>query len=286
MTAVAPRHVLVLADVAKGGTAELARQAADWLTAQGCSVEVVSERDSSLENCGADFVVVLGGDGSLLSAARRMGRNQLPTLGINRGRLGFLTAFEHDQQEEALAQALAGTLIEERRLLLHALVREPDGSHGEPVLGMNDGVVTRAESSGMITLRAWRGQTELATFRGDGLIVATAAGSTAYSLAAGGPVLTPDVDALVLTPLASHTLSARPLVLPVDDGVEIELVETSRKRHASFQIDGQVRLQVQHGGRAVLRPSPYRFRHLGCGKQHFFQVLRRKLGFADLPRQR
>ena len=276
-------HVLVLGDERKGSTLALLEGFAAWLRERGVSSEIVTDRESPLAQVRADLVVVFGGDGSLLGAARRMGSNQMPTLGINRGRLGFLTAFEQEEARAGVDAALRGRLREEPRLLLWCSTAAPDGSVTEPVLGMNDGVVGRAAVGGMITLRAWREGTELATYRGDGLIVATAAGSTAYSLAAGGPVLAPDLDALVLTPLASHTLSARPLVLPVALGIEIEVLETAGKSYAWLQVDGQVQIQVPSGGRAVLRPAPFRFRHLSRGPQQFFAVLREKFGFAGLP---
>jgi NAD+ kinase len=279
-------HFLVLGDERKGGTRALVHAFAGWLQTRGCTAEVVIDRESSLADRHADFVVVFGGDGSLLGAARRMGHNQMPTLGINRGRLGFLTAFEHEHVQEAIELALAGRLREESRLLLYGAVVGADGAPGTPVLCMNDGVVSRAAMGGMIALRVFRGGVELAVYRGDGLIVATAAGSTAYSMAAGGPVLAPDLDALVLTPLASHSLSARPLVLPVGAGLEIEAVETGGRRCAYFQLDGQVRMQVAQGKRVRLWPAPFRFRHLSPGAGHFFEVLRAKLGFADLPRER
>lgn len=279
-------QILVLGDERKGGTRASVQSFATWLQERGHTAEIVFDRESSLVGKQADLVVVFGGDGSLLSAARRMGADQKPTLGINRGRLGFLTGFEQDEAQRAVELALSGALREEPRLLLWCSVQTADGTASEPVLGMNDGVVSRAAVGGMITLRATRGGSHLATYRGDGLIVATAAGSTAYSMAAGGPVLSPDLAALVLTPLASHTLSARPLVLPVDDGVEIDVLETGNKRHAYFQIDGQVQLQVPVGGRALLRPAAFHFRHLGQGPERFFQVLRAKFGFADLPRPR
>lgn len=158
------------------------------------------------------------------------------------------------------------------------------GEPTAPVLGLNDVVTSRAAVGGMITLRACRGSTELATYRGDGLIVATAAGSTAYSMAAGGPVLTPDLDALVLTPLASHTLTARPLVLPFGTGITLEVVETGAKKYAYCQIDGQVVAQVGVGGVVSVQPAAVRFRHLVPEPNHFFRVLHGKFGFADLPR--
>jgi NAD+ kinase len=243
------------------------------------------DRESSLEDREADCVVVWGGDGSLLAAARRMGQHQLPTLGINRGRLGFLTSFEYEHTQQALDMLLAGELHEEPRLMFWCSMQGLDGSINEPVLGLNDVVVSRAAVGGMILLRAFRGSTELASYRGDGLITATALGSTAYSMAAGGPVLAPDLDALVLTPLASHTLSARPLVVSVADGLDVEVVETGNKKYAYCQIDGQIQMQVPVGGRVLLRPAKTRFRHLGLGPDHFFQVLHAKFGFATIAKK-
>lgn len=282
----ATHRVLLLGDERKGGTKSVVQHHAAWLTGRGCEVEIVTDRDCTLEDRRADYVVVFGGDGSLLAAARRMGDNQMPTLGINRGRLGFLTAFEDDHSQKALTMLLAGQLREEQRLMFSCSVVGLDGASSDPVLGLNDVVVSRAAVGGMIAVRAFRGTAELATYRGDGLIAATAAGSTAYSMAAGGPVLSPDLDALVLTPLASHTLSARPLVVPVGQGLDIEVVETGSKKYAYCQIDGQVQMQIPVGGRAVLRPAPIRFRHLGLGPGHFFDVLRAKFGFAGILKSR
>jgi len=280
------KRLLLVGDERKGGSKALIQHHATWLTGRGCSVEIVMDRDSSLEDRDADHVVVWGGDGSLLGAARRMGQNQRPTLGINRGRLGFLTSFEYEHTQQALDMLLAGELHEAPRLMYWCSMQGLDGSTSEPVLGLNDVVVSRAAVGGMILLRAFRGNNELATYRGDGLITATALGSTAYSMAAGGPVLAPDLEALVLTPLASHTLSARPLVLPVGRGIEIEVVETGNKRYAYAQIDGQVQIQVPVGGRIVLKPADVRFRHLGLGPEHFFQVLHHKFGFAGMLKPR
>ncbi|MCR9248221.1 MAG: NAD(+)/NADH kinase [bacterium] len=281
-----PRRIAVVGDERKGGTKALVLRHAEWLRARGCEVAIITDRESSLADNDADCVVVFGGDGSLLAAARRMAQRQRPTLGINCGRLGFLTAFEQEQTELALTKLLAGDLHEETRLMMTCTAVEPGGARSEPVQFLNDAVVTRRSIGGMIALRVWRGEIDVATYRGDGLIAATASGSTAYSMAAGGPVLVPSLDALVLSPLASHTLTARPIVLPVGAGVDIEVVETGLKRQASCQIDGQVQLQIPLGGRAELRPSEARFRHLIPSPTHFFNVLHAKFGFADLPRAR
>lgn len=291
MTASLPARprILLVGDERKGGTGEVVERHAAFLRQRGCEVQVVVERDTPLPQPAADAVVVFGGDGSLLGTARRMGRDQRPTLGINRGRLGFLTAFEYDQVDRALQMLLAGELQETQRFMFWCTVVDADGRELEPVLGTNDVVVGRAGAGGMIIVTARQDGTELCSYRGDGLIAATALGSTAYSMAAGGPVLVPELDALVLTPLASHSLNARPLVLPVGSGVEIELVETTAVDYAYCQIDGQVQMQVPVGGRVRLFPAPMRFRQLGHGPGYFFDVLHAKFGFAGIaqpdPRQ-
>ena len=282
----AHKRLLLIGDERKGGSKALIQHHATWLTGRGCHCEIVMDREAPLHDRDADCVVVFGGDGSLLSAARRMGQNQRPTLGINRGRLGFLTSFEYEHTQQALDMLLAGELHEEPRLMYWCSMEGLDGSSTDPVLGLNDVVLSRPAVGGMITLRAFRGAHELATYRGDGLITATALGSTAYSMAAGGPVLAPDLDALVLTPLASHTLSARPLVLPVGEGIQIEVVETGTKKYAYAQIDGQIQVQVPVGARIVLKPAAVRFRHLGLGPAQFFQVLHAKFGFAGALKTR
>ncbi|MFO1078755.1 MAG: NAD(+)/NADH kinase [Planctomycetota bacterium] len=279
-------RVIVVGDERKGATKALLQRHSAWLQEQGCQVATITDREAPLCDIAADYVVVFGGDGSLLGAARRMGHGQKPTLGINCGRLGFLTSFEHEQAGEALRRLVAGQLIEERRLMMQCSVVAGDGDPSTPVLFLNDAVISRATVAGIVTVRVSRGSVELATYRGDGLIAATASGSTAYSMAAGGPVLSPDLEAIVLTPLASHTLSARPLVLPVGDGVDIEVVETGSRQKAACQVDGQVQLQVPVGGRVVLRPARVAFRHLVPAAHHFFDVLHAKFGFADLPAAR
>ena len=276
--------VLVLGDERKGGSQEVVEEFSQWLEGRVDRVNVIMDRESSLATVQADLVIVFGGDGSLLAAARRMGQNQMPTLGINLGRLGFLTAFSNTQVRDAAEAFLSGGLQEEQRLLLECHVVAPDGSRSESVLCLNDGVLSRASAAGLVTMTAFRNGEELATYHGDGLIVATPVGSTAYSLASGGPVMAPSMDALVLTPLASHTLSIRPLVVPVAGGLELLVQDTGGAETCPFLLDGQVTMQVAVGGRAVLSPAKVRFRHITRGPGSFFEVFREKFGWSDLPR--
>lgn len=277
--------VLVVGDERKGGSAQAIESFADWLRSRVSDVTVVMDREAPLDGYQADLVLVFGGDGSILGAARRMGRNQMPTLGINLGRLGFLTAFGHEQAAEAVEMALAGELHEERRMMLTCQVVRADGAT-DPVLCLNDAVLARSAAAGMVTLTAAREDAELATYTGDGVIVATPVGSTAYSLAAGGPLVAPGVDALTITPLASHTLSARSLVVPVDKGLDLIVNETGGSDACPLVLDGQVSLDIGVEDRVNLRPADVEFRHLTRGPGSFFEILRDKFGWAVTPRQR
>lgn len=277
--------VLVLGDERKGGAAALVERYRGWLAERVTRVRVVMQRDRSLREIEADLVIVFGGDGSLLAAARRMGTNQRPILGVNLGRLGFLTTCGIDEAEAVLEQALAGELLEEPRLMLACHVQRQNGACTPSVLGINDGVLVRGAGCGIVTLRAEREGHELATYSGDGVIVATPIGSTAYGLAAGGPVVAPGIDAFVLVPLAPHTLTLRPLVMPPCD-LDLVVDEASGDGRCDFTVDGQVHTQVGVGDRMCLRPSPLRFRHLTRGRDSYFDVLREKFRWAHVPRER
>ena len=279
------RRALLIGDAKKGGTAELINRHAKWLGERGVETVQITDRDASLHDLDGDVVVVWGGDGSLLAAARRMADRQRPTLGINRGRLGFLTAFEDEQSEVALQKLVAGELVEETRLMFQCRV-DGAASEAKQTLGLNDVVVSRAGAGGMIVVRVRRAGADIGTYRGDGVIAATATGSTAYSMAAGGPVLAPDLDAVVLTPLASHSLSAHPVVLSIGDGLELEVLETGDMPYAYCIVDGQVQTRVHAGTRIHMQTAPTRFRHLTQSPKQFFDVLVAKFGFAGMARAR
>jgi NAD+ kinase len=279
----AVRSVLLVGDERKGGSRAVVERFQRWFGARVDSVHVVLERDAPIAAVRADLVVVFGGDGSMLAAARRMGTNQMPTMGVNLGRLGFLTACGVDDAEDVLARALHGRLHEEPRLMIACHVQRAGGAATEPVLAINDGVLARSVGCGIVTLRAEREGSELATYAGDGLIVSTPIGSTAYGLAAGGPIVAPGIDAFVLVPLAPHTLTVRPLVMPPCD-LDVVVADASGDGLCDFTVDGQVHTQVSIGDRVCMRPSAVRFRHLSRGRDSYFDVLREKFRWADVPR--
>jgi NAD+ kinase len=215
----------------------------------------------------------------MLSAARRMGPRQMPTLGVNLGKLGFLAEVTTDEVEQVVDLALRGKLVEEQRMLVECRSPEADA----PALVLNDVVVQRNVDAPLIELTVRVGGEYVTTYVGDGVILATPVGSTAYSLGAGGPILAPDVDAVVLTPLAPHALPVRPLVVPGGASVEM-LVEGAAGVAGTLVLDGRVACQVRPGDVVAVRRSPTRFRMLVRQADGFFRVLREKFGWAGSPR--
>ncbi len=274
-------RVLLIGDEKKGEVARLVADLVPWLRQHAEVADVLLRRDEPI-TVEADYCVVLGGDGSILSAARRLRGRQIPTLGVNLGRLGFLARLTVDEDRTALQavllRALRGEMREEPRMMLECASPED----GTTVLVLNDVVVQRDEPS-LIQVSVRVAGIDVTTYVGDGVILATPVGSTAYSLAAGGPIVAPQVDALVLTPLASHALPVRPLVIPA--GGEVEFVVGGERPHSGRLIlDGQVSFGLSGGQRVVARRSDIQFRSLRLESDDFFQVLRRKFGWQGFPR--
>jgi NAD+ kinase len=273
-------RVQIVGDEQKGEVRQVLGELQPWLEKRADIVGVQLGRDSSLEDIDADFVVVFGGDGTILSTARRMGRTQLPTLGVNLGRLGFLAEFRVEGARTALELALEGRLEEERRLLLEC--QAPGES--EPVLLLNDAVCQRGMQLGLIEISARVGHKSVTTYSGDGLIVATPVGSTAYSLSLGGPILAPGVDALVLTPIAPHALPVRPLVVTATQVIELLVEAPTGEPVGSLVCDGQIKLPVCGGDRILLQKAKNDFRLLTLENRDFYSILRSKFGWAGSPR--
>ncbi len=221
-----------------------------------------------------ELLVVLGGDGTLLSVARNTGDSGVPILGVNLGGLGFLTATTLDELFRALEEVFAGRLQVEERMLLAARVSR----HGEPSpehVALNDVVINKSPTSRIINLAvAIEGQ-EATDYRGDGLIIATPTGSTAYSLSAGGPIVFPTMDAVVLTPICAHTLTNRPIVLPGELNIRVTLL--TEQQDVMVTMDGQVAYPLTARDTVEIRRATSRVRLLRFPEKHFFSVLRTKL---------
>jgi NAD+ kinase len=262
---------------------------AQFLTSQGC--QVVVERDTAanaglsghptadIASMGAqcDLGLVVGGDGTMLGIGRQLARHDVPLIGINQGRLGFITDIRLDQYRTVLPPILAGEYDEDHRALMHASVVR-DGEVVFDAEAMNDVVVNRGATSGMVELRVEVDGKFVASQRADGLIVASPTGSSAYALSAGGPLLHPSNPGWVLVPIAPHTLSNRPIVLPDSVEIAIELVSG---RDASANFDMQSLASLLHGDRITVRRSQHKVRFLHPKGWTYFDTLRKKLHWNE-----
>ncbi|MEI8170092.1 MAG: NAD kinase [Rhodoferax sp.] len=279
--------------VASGASGASSRNAiesiAHFLHAQGC--EVILEHDTA-RNMGmsgyptmtvteigvqCDLGLVVGGDGTMLGIGRQLAHYGVPLIGINQGRLGFITDIPFDNFATTLAPMLRGEFEEDHRSLIHGRVMR-DGHCVFDALAMNDVVVNRGATSGMVELRVEVDGHFVANQRADGLIIATPTGSTAYSLSAGGPLLHPSIPGWVLVPIAPHTLSNRPIVLANATEIAIEVVSG---RDASASFDTQSLASLMHGDRIVVTRSKHHVRFLHPKGWSYFDTLRQKLHWNE-----
>jgi NAD+ kinase len=223
----------------------------------------------------ADLIIAVGGDGTMLYAVGLALNGEVPLLGINRGRLGFLADISPDEIETSLDQVLGGNYTPESRLLLDARIVDPDGST-RASLALNDVVLQRRETGRMLDFRTSIANRYVNTHSGDGLIVATPTGSTAYSLSCGGPILEPALDAMVIVPICPHTLSDRPIVIPANLEVEINLLARSDTK-AEVAIDGHSSGEISPGDRLLISRSDKRVTLIHPPGYDYYEVLRSKL---------
>jgi NAD+ kinase len=224
-----------------------------------------------------DAILVLGGDGTLLSMARAVGDLEVTLLGVNLGGLGFLTATTLDEMLPAVEGLLAGQMaVDERMVLAASVVR--DGQRLGEYAALNDVVITKSAMSRIINLTVSVAGQHATAYRADGLIISTPTGSTAYSLSAGGPILFPTMDAMVLTPICSHTLTNRPIVLPGGERVEVTLASD---QDVMLTLDGQVGVQLREHDAVEVQRAAARVRLARFREKNFFSVLRTKLKWGE-----
>ena len=293
------RHVALigkyqtLASGSAGTSGQSSRQAleavANFLHDKGC--EVVFEQDTAnnvgvtgypvmdAERIGAqcDLALVVGGDGTMLGISRKLARFGVPLIGINQGRLGFVTDIAFEDFKGVLAPILAGAFEEDHRSLMHARVMR-DGRCVMEALAMNDVVVNRGATSGMVELRVEVDGHFVANQRADGLIIATPTGSSAYALSAGGPLLHPSIPGWVMVPIAPHTLSNRPVVIANVSEIAIEVVAG---RDASANFDMQSLASLMHGDRIIVNRSEHHVRFLHPKGWTYFDTLRQKMHWNE-----
>ncbi|WP_180682615.1 NAD kinase [Tepidicella baoligensis] len=282
-------HVAVIGKYHAVGSRDAIESIVHFLHDQGC--EVALERETAL-NTGlsghqvltapeigrsCDLALVMGGDGTMLGIGRQLARYKVPMVGVNQGRLGFITDIPFRDFETPLSAILRGVYEEDRRALLQAGVWR-DGRCIFDTIAMNDVVVNRGGSPGMVELRVEVDGHFVANQRADGLIIASPTGSTAYALSAGGPLLHPAIAGWVLAPIAPHTLSNRPIVLPSTGEIAVEVVAG---REASAHFDMQSFTSLLHGDRITVRRSAHELRLLHPAGWSYFDTLRRKLHWNE-----
>ena len=290
------RHVALFGKyhtTAHGGGLESSRRVLDdvaqFLTRQGC--DVVLDKETALhtglnqypmlemaeigKQC--DLGLVIGGDGTMLGIGRQMARYALPLIGINQGRLGFITDIPIQSYQDVLQPMLQGNYQTEDRSLLQAHVMRDQRSVFS-ALAMNDVVVNRGGTSGMVELRVEVDGRFVATQRADGLIIATPTGSTAYSLSVGGPLMHPSIGGWVMAPIAPHTFSNRPIVLPESSEISIEIVAG---RYVSANFDMQSLAELMLGDRITVQRSEHKVRFLHPAGWNYFDTLRKKMHWNE-----
>lgn len=260
-----------------------------WLSARGKQVVLEKETAALVPTATSgvpkadlpaqvELLVVLGGDGTLLSVARLVGDLGVPILGVNLGGLGFLTATTLEELFPALDALFAGRMqVEERTMLVAQVVRQ--GERSAAYAALNDVVLTKSAMSRIIDLAVAVDGQAATDYRADGLIISTPTGSTAYGLSAGGPIVYPTMDAVVLIPICSHTLTNRPIVLPADLRIEVTLL--TENQDVMLTLDGQVGHALKARDTVEICRATYRIRLVRFPQKHFFSVLRTKLKWGE-----
>ena len=275
------KQLVIFADLSRTRVARAVDDFSEWLAGR-CKARCVdlSQKPEDSDYADADLAVVFGGDGSFLAAARRLGGLPVPVVGVNMGRLGFLVELSEDDLREHFDDICSGKLKPVERIMLQASVERPGGVDG-PHVALNDIVLRHYMSARMLNFRLSVNGEEATSYAGDGLIISTPVGSTAYSLSAGGPVLVPGLQGIIATPICSHGLANRPLIFTSKCELRLDL---NNPRHtAQITIDGRDSLRVDPDDSVVVKAAPKPLYLIEIGKRGFFQTLREKMRWGGEP---
>jgi len=259
---------------------------ADSITKRGGKAMVTDEQ--SLKACkgipcgdvdgvvnNSDLIICLGGDGTFLQAARKVYKSGVPMLGINLGSLGFLTEIEKNDIDNAVEHIFNNNYIVEERMMLEAAIYKKD-EEPEYDIAINDAVISRGSISRIIHVKTYINEIFVDTFPGDGLIVSSPTGSTAYSLSAGGPIIEPDTDLLLVTPICPHILYTRSFVTKADSVVKA-VIDEDYHHNAIVALDGGKGHNIRGGDMVEIKKSPYRMKLIRINSRNFFNILRTKI---------
>ena len=263
------RKVVIVTKPKQPDVARVASELEAWFKSKNVAASLAPEFASE-----AELAVVVGGDGTLLAAARLLGDRQVPIVAINHGGLGFLTEVTLDEMYPALERVLAGEFVTQSRMMMDSEVSRR-GAAVTRSRALNDVVINKGTLSRMIELEVHVDGQYVSRFRADGLIVATPTGSTAYNISAGGPIIFPTMGAMIVTPICSHTLTNRPIVLP--ESVNVEIVVRSAQDDVYVTVDGQVGLRLETDDRILVRKSEVAVQLVAPADKNYFDVLRGKL---------
>ncbi|MFY9752993.1 MAG: NAD(+)/NADH kinase [Candidatus Acidiferrales bacterium] len=269
--------------------AEIVPPLVEWLRARGVEAKIEKQTQACLDPSQpgverellgeqVDLLIVLGGDGTLLAAARGLRGQTTPILGVNLGGLGFLTSFTREEMYPMLELVLAEEhRIGERMMLDTQIVR--DGVPGKHQVALNDAVANKGALARMLTFDVHVDKNHVGRYRADGLIIATPTGSTAYSLAAGGPIVQPELDAFVITPICPHMLTNRPLVVPDTSSVEIDFAPAEEPVYLT--LDGQIGMELEPKDRVLITKAETKVRFVRPLRKTYYEVLRSKLRWGE-----
>jgi NAD+ kinase len=281
------KRIGIICKLSRKEPQEILKALLPWLRQKGCEVFVDRETAVQINVTGydrkeipslVDAVLVLGGDGTMLSVHRLVAGKGIPVLGVNLGSLGFLAEVSKEDIFTSVEKMLAGGCRVEERLMLKAMIQRK-GETIEEYRVLNDVVINKGALARIIDLETFIDKTYVTTFKADGLIISTPTGSTAYSLSAGGPILYPTLESIVVTPICSHTLTNRPIVLP--DQVVIEIGLKSLSEDVFLTLDGQVGCSLKPDDIIEIRKAEYKARLLVPGEKGYFDVLRTKLKWGE-----
>lgn len=275
--------ILLYVNNSKPEAENLQREIAAYIKKIGLKSELLySRKGDHSEINGYDLVITLGGDGTVLQALRRIRGYQIPILGINLGTVGFITEICKDEWQEALDRYMLGYLRVSNRTLLDITV-ERDGQEIFRTIGVNDGIITANSIKAIIELKVYFSNIEIGDIHGDGVIISSPTGSTAYSLAAGGPIINPEMNALVFTPVCPYSLSNRPLVTGGKEDIKVE-INRDQRADLLLTVDGQESLVLEEGDVVYFKEYRRFAKIIMSDKRSFFDVLRTKLKWSGGPR--
>jgi NAD+ kinase len=272
----------------KEKTRKIACRIIDWLNSKKLKVYIEENKGKEIEreelNCptekflkNVDLIISLGGDGTLLRAARLVATEEIPVFGVNLGGLGFLTQIGIDDLEKSLERLYQEKYFLDERMMLECSVKRKD-KEIKKFIALNDIVIGKGAFARIICLATYVNSDYVITYSADGLVVSTSTGSTAYSLSAGGPIVNPNINSIILTPICPHTLSARPLIISENDQIQIKL--ESIKKEIMVTIDGQEGFALEPNDEVIVKKSDHKAKLITFREKNFYAILREKLKWS------